>query len=142
MKTQSNKNKIQIFLLLLPGLAVFCFFTVYPIIKLFLMSFSKWDFTSMRQQEFIGLQNYREVLADKFFWTSFTNTIVYTLVTVPLQMILGLFVAILVNGIKKFQVTFRVLNYLPVITSWVIASLIFRYVFNTEGLLNYFLSQT
>ena len=141
MKTKSNKNKIQIFLLLLPGLAVFCFFTVYPIIKLFLMSFSKWDFTSMRQQEFIGLQNYREVLADKFFWTSFTNTIVYTLVTVPLQMILGLFVAILVNGIKKFQVTFRVLNYLPVITSWVIASLIFRYVFNTEGLLNYFLSQ-
>jgi len=89
MKTKSNKNKIQIFLLLLPGLAVFCFFTVYPIIKLFLMSFSKWDFTSMRQQEFIGLQNYREVLADKFFWTSFTNTIVYTLVTVPLQMILG-----------------------------------------------------
>ena len=54
-------------------------------------------------------------------------------------MALGLFVAILLNGIKRFSVGFRVINYLPVITSWVIASLIFRYVFNTEGLLNYVL---
>ena len=49
------------------------------------------------------------------------------------------FTAILLNGIKRFSVTFRVINYLPVVTSWVIASLVFRYIFNTEGLLNYFL---
>ncbi len=142
MKTKSKKNKLQIILLLLPGLAVFGFFTVYPIIKLFIMSFCNWDFTSMQQQEFIGLQNYKDVFNDKLFWTSFTNTIVYTLVTVPAQMIIGLFVAVLVNSIKRFRVTFRVINYLPVITSWVIASLIFRYVFNTEGLLNFFLTNS
>lgn len=70
----------------------------------------------------------------------FVNSVVYTLVTVPGQMALGLFTAVLINGIKRFGVTFRVINYLPVITSWVIASLVFRYVFNTEGLLNYFLT--
>ena len=135
-----GKSRIQIGLLLLPGLLIFCIFTVYPIIRLFWMSFFKWDFGSFLNQEFIGLSNYRSVLTDPYFQTSFVNTIVYTLVTVPAQMILGLLVAILINSITRFKIGFRVAYYLPVITSWVIASLVFKYVFNTEGLLNYFLT--
>ncbi len=135
-----GKSRIQIGLLLLPGLLIFCIFTVYPIIRLFWMSFFKWDFGSFLNQEFIGLSNYRSVLTDPYFQTSFVNTIVYTLVTVPAQMILGLLVAILINSINRFKIGFRVAYYLPVITSWVIASLVFKYVFNTEGLLNYFLT--
>lgn len=86
------------------------------------------------------MSNYQSVITDSYFQTSFVNTIVYTLITVPAQMILGLFVAILINLITKFKIGFRVAYYLPVITSWVIASLVFKYVFNTEGLLNYFLT--
>lgn len=135
----SKKGKLQIGLLLLPGLAVFGIFTVYPIIRLFVMSFFEWDFGSILGQDFIGFQNYKEVLNDKYFQVSFTNTIVYTLVTVPGQMILGFLAAFLINQVARFKVGYRVLYYLPVITSWVIASLVFKYVFNTEGLLNYFL---
>jgi multiple sugar transport system permease protein len=138
MKT-SMKSKLQIGLLLLPGLIVLAMFTLYPIIKLFIMSFFEWDFGSILNQKFIGLENYKEVLQDKYFRLSFVNTLLYTLVTVPGQMILGLLVALLLNQIAKFKVGYRVLYYLPVITSWVVASLIFKYVFNTEGLLNYFL---
>ena len=47
----------------------------------------------------------------------------------------------LINNINKFSISYRVAYYLPVITSWVIASLVFKYVFNTEGLLNYFLTK-
>ena len=125
--------------LILPGLLIFSIFTVYPIIRLFWMSLCDMQFSSMLQQPFVGLKNYREVFSDSIFWTVFVNSIVYTLVTVPGQMILGLLLALLLNGIKRFSVTFRVINYLPVVTSWVIASLVFRYIFNTEGLLNYFL---
>ena len=135
----SKKGKLQIGLLLLPGLAIFGIFTVYPIIRLFVMSFFEWDFGSILGQDFIGFQNYKEVLNDKYFQVSFTNTIVYTLVTVPGQMILGFLAAFLINQVARFKVGYRVLYYLPVITSWVIASLVFKYVFNTEGLLNYFL---
>lgn len=135
-----GKSKVQIGLLLLPGLLIFCVFTVYPIIRLFWMSFFKWDFGSFLNQDFIGLSNYRSVITDHYFQTSFVNTIVYTLITVPAQMILGLFTAILINSINRFKIGFRVAYYLPVITSWVIASLVFKYVFNTEGLLNYFLT--
>ena len=130
---------MQITGLLLPGLLIFTVFTVYPIIRLFWMSLCDMQFSSMLQQPFAGLKNYREVFSDSVFWTVFANSIVYTLVTVPGQMIIGLLVALLLNGIKRFSVTFRVVNYLPVVTSWVIASLVFRYIFNTEGMLNYFL---
>ena len=130
---------MQIFILLLPGLLTFAIFTIYPIIKLFVMSFFKWDFGSIFNQKFIGLENYMEVLSDKYFRMAFVNNLLYTLVTVPGQMVIGLFIALLLNKVIKFKVGYRVLYYLPVITSWVVASLIFRYVFNTEGLLNYFL---
>ena len=95
----------------------------------------------MLNQQFIGLQNYIDVISDVTFRTAFANTLAYTLFTVPAQMILGLLAALFINSIPRFKVSFRVMYYLPVITSWVIASLIFRYVFNTEGLLNYFLTQ-
>ena len=134
------KSRLQILLLLLPGLVVFGIFTVYPIIRLFWMSFFKWDFGSFLDQEFIGFENYRTVLSDENFRIAFTNTIVYTLITVPAQMALGLLVAMLINSISHVKIEFRVAYYLPVITSWVIASLVFKYVFNTEGLLNYFLT--
>ena len=132
-------QRAQIALLLTPGLAIFALFTVYPIIRLFWMSLCDMSFASMLEQPFAGLANYREVFRDPTFWTVFVNSLVYPAVTVPGQMALGLFIAILLSGIKRFSVTFRVINYLPVVTSWVIASLVFRYIFNTEGLLNYFL---
>lgn len=140
MVTKSRLNRIQLWLLLIPGLLIFGIFTVYPIIRLLWMSFCDWNFSSMLTQPFIGLKNYQTVFSDDTFWTVFINSIVYTAITVPGQMIIGLFVAVMINGIKRFSVTFRVINYLPVITSWVIASLVFRYIFNTEGLLNYFLT--
>ncbi len=140
MKT-SRKGKLQIGLLLLPGLLIFGIFTVYPIVKLFIMSFFEWDFGSMLSHRFIGLGNYIEVLGDEYFRTVFVNSLVYTIVTVPGQMLVGFLVALLLNQITHFKVGYRVMYYLPVITSWVVASLIFKYVFNTEGLLNYFLTK-
>lgn len=141
MVLKSRLNRLQLALLLAPGLIIFGMFTVYPIFRLLWMSFCDWSFATMLDQPFIGLDNYRAVFGDSVFWTVFVNSIVYTFVTVPGQMILGLFTAVLINGVKRFSVTFRVINYLPVITSWVIASLVFRYIFNTEGLLNYFLTR-
>lgn len=139
MELRTGQNKIQVGLLLLPGVAMFAIFTIYPIIKLFLMSFLQWDFGSMLSHEFIGFDNYKAVLGDETFRIAFANTIIYTLVTVPGQMVLGLLAAVFINSIPRFRVSFRVIYYIPVITSWVIVSLVFRYVFNTEGMLNYVL---
>ncbi len=139
MNYNTMKNKLQITMLLIPGLLIFGLFTIYPIIRLLLISFFHWDFSSILQQPFIGWNNYITVIRDPYFQTAFINTLVYTFVTVPAQMLLGLIAALLIHNIKHFKVSFRVLYYLPVITSWVIASLVFKYIFNTEGMLNYFL---
>lgn len=140
MKNKTRKHNLQIGILLLPGLLIFGAFTLYPIVKLFIMSFFEWNLGSMFDHSFLGLSNYKEVIGDPYFRIAFVNTIIYTIITVPAQMILGLFVAMLIHRITRFKVGFRVLYYLPVITSWVIASLVFKYIFNTEGLLNYFLT--
>ena len=140
METRSRLNRFQLGVLLAPGLIVFAMFTVYPIFRLLWMSFCDWSFGSMFNQPWIGLGNYYDVLGDSTFWIVFVNSMVYTLITVPGQMAIGLVVAVLLNGIRRFSVGFRVIHYLPVITSWVIASLVFRYIFNTEGLLNYVLT--
>lgn len=139
MMLRSNRDRIQFSALLLPGIIVFALFTVYPIIKLLFMSFMQWDLSSVFDRSFAGFENYKAVLSDKTFYIAFVNTLVYTFVTVPGQMILGLVAAVLINSIPRFKVTFRVIYYIPVITSWVIVSLVFRYIFNTEGMLNYVL---
>lgn len=143
MGIKSRRDKAQITALLLPGVLVFALFTIYPIAKLFYMSFFEWDFGTMAETKhpFCGLKNYVDVLSDETFRTAFINTILYTVTTVPGQMILGLLAAVFINAIPKFRITFRIIYYIPVITSWVIVSLVFRYIFNTEGMLNYFLTQ-
>ena len=82
METRSRANRPQLAALLAPGLLIFAVFTVYPILRLFFMSFCDWNFDSMLTQPFTGLDNYREVFADPTFLTVFVNSIVYTLVTV------------------------------------------------------------
>ncbi len=141
MEARSLKNRTQIFLLLLPGILAFAVFTIYPIGKLLFMSFFQNDYSSSLKDAFVWWKNYSAVLSDQTFQVSFENTLMYTLITVPAQMAIGLLVAVLINDIPRFQVGFRVIYYLPVITSWVIVSLVFKYIFNTEGMLNYFLSQ-
>lgn len=140
MELKPRRNRIQLAALLLPGVLVFAMFTIYPIVKLLYMSFLEWNRDNMFEHSFAGLSNYAAVLSDATFRTAFANTLIYTLVTVPGQMVLGLLAAVLINSIPRFRVTFRVIYYLPVITSWVIVSLVFRYIFNTEGMLNYLLT--
>jgi hypothetical protein len=106
METKSRLNRFQLGVLLAPGLIVFATFTVYPIFRLLWMSFCDWSFGSMLAQPWIGLANYRAVLGDDTFWVVFVNSVVYTLVTVPGQMAVGLFVALLLNGIRRFSVGF------------------------------------
>ncbi|RUS46807.1 sugar ABC transporter permease [Cohnella sp. AR92] len=130
----------RLYTLLLPGLIFVAIFTFYPIGKMLAMSFFDWRIGYRQTSEFVGLENYSQVLADPIALRALVNTLMYAVVTVPLQMALGLIVALLINGITKFSVTFRLAYYFPVITSWVVVALLFRYIFSNQGLLNYFLA--
>ena len=137
LKTQ---KKMMPLLFLIPGLLFFAIFQIYPLLKGFQMSFYDWQIMPGKVSQFIGLENYFRAFEDPIFGRAFKNTILYTLVTVPGQMILAMGVAILINSLPKARTLYRMLYYIPVITSWVIVSLLIRYFFQSpNGIVNYYL---
>ena len=138
-KRKLNRADWRTWVIFLPGILFVSLFTIYPILKMFVMSFFDWNIGFQATSPFMGLQNYVDVLTDPIAIRAIINTFVYAIVTVPLQMIIGLAVALLINGIKRLNLFFRLGYYLPVITSWVVVALLFRYIFANSGLMNYFL---
>lgn len=137
LKTQ---KRIMPLLFLIPGMAFFVIFQIYPLLQGFQMSFYDWQIMPGKVSEFIGLDNYIRAFNDPIFGRAFKNTLLYAIVTVPGQMALAMLAAVLLNALPKGKVIFRVLYYLPVITSWVIVSILIRYLFQSpEGLVNYYL---
>lgn len=139
-KISDALNNMRLLVLLLPGLAVLAMFSFYPIVKMTVMSFFDWNIGYKQTSLFVGLKNYIDVFSDPIARTALTNTLYYAAITVPAQIILGLLVALLIYGVKKFSVTLRLFYYLPVVTSWVVVALLFRYIFSNQGMLNYFLT--
>jgi multiple sugar transport system permease protein len=114
---------------------------VYPMIQALVISLHDWNPMPGQPSPFVGLAHYVEAANDPLFWSALKNTVLYTLVTVAGQMLLGILVALMLDKIRRGQVIFRVLYYLPVVTSWVVVSLLFRYLFNSSpaGFINYLL---
>src|SRR5690606_22621587 len=83
------------------------------------------------------LDNYIRAFNDERFWLALSNSGLYMLLTVPPQVVLGLAIAMLLKDKSPAQPLFRVLYYLPVVTSWVVVSLLFRYLFADRGLINF-----
>lgn len=138
--TLRTQRLITPYLFLLPGLALFATFLIYPLLKGFQMSFYKWSIMPGRASTFVGLDNYVRAFHDPLVWLSLRNTLLYAAVTVPGQMVLAMIAALLLNSILRGRIFFRTLYYLPVITDWVIVSLLFRYLFQSPaGIVNYLL---
>lgn len=125
------------YLFLAPGIVLFAVAVLYPISQAVRMSFYDWKIVASATSEFIGLDNYARAFDDPQFWVSFGNTAFYAVATIVPQIVLGLAVALLLHRRSPAQPLFRVLYYLPVVTSWVVVSLLFRFLFADAGLINY-----
>lgn len=108
------------------------------------MSFYDWTLLPNIPNVFIGFENYLRALQDDLFWLSLKNTGIYVLITVIGQLFFGVFLALLLDRITAGRVVIRTLLYIPVVTSIVVAALLFRYLFNSSqaGLVNFFLTET
>lgn len=126
-------------LFLAPGFLLFLGLIIYPMTKAFQMSFYDWNVIAGAASDFIGLDNYLKAIHDPTFGRSVVNSAAYMAMTVPLQILLGLGIAMLLNHKAPARALFRVLYYLPVVTSWVVVSLLFQYLFADSGLVNWML---
>ncbi len=134
-------QRLTPYLFLLPGFILFVAWSFYPLLKALQISFYDWKLLPGQESVFVGLSNYQDVLTDPVFVMALRNTLMYAIVTVTGQMVLGLGAALLVNQAVHGRVFFRTLYYFPVITSWVVVSLLFKYLFNSSnaGIANYLL---
>jgi len=134
----NKKETLWAFFFLSPKIIGLILFTLGPVIASFLLSFTNWDLVS--KPIWIGLNNYKHLLNNEIFIKALTNTLYYTIVSVPLSMILSLLLAIAMNQKIKGIIVFRTAFFIPVISSMVAISLLWKYIYNSQyGLLNYFL---
>jgi multiple sugar transport system permease protein len=140
MRPRAKREALMGLLLISPWLVGFLAFTAGPIVVSFLLSLAKWDILS--PPTFIGLANFQQILHDPLFSKAVYNTLVYTVVNVPLSLAGSLSLALILNRRVPGVSVFRTLFYLPELTPVVAASLIWAWILNTHfGIVNYFLSK-
>ncbi len=136
----STQKKIIPYIFILPAFILFCVFMVFPLLKGFQISFYNWSVMPNTPSTFVGLDNYLRVFQDKNAGVAFKNTLLYVFVTVPGQIIFAMLISLMIHNVTKGKIFFRTIYYIPVVTSWVIVSLLFRYLFQSpQGVINYFL---
>ena len=130
-------NPLIPYLFLIPACVVLATFVLYPALKAIYLSFT--NFNMIREAEFVGFANYLNVWRDPFFWAALKNTLLYMVMVVPVLVIAPIFLAALVNKHIPGITFIRAAIYLPVITSLVISGLIWKWVYEEQGILNYVL---
>lgn len=121
---------------LAPSLIGLVVFIIYPILSSLWYAFHDWDLLS--PPVFNELDNFKELLGDKDFWNALQNTIKFIILYVPSVFILGLALAIFLNQKFRGMIIVRTATFLPVVASWVVVSLIWKWIFNPSyGLVNY-----
>jgi multiple sugar transport system permease protein len=113
-------------------------FIIGPMVASILISFTRWDIISA--PVWVGVENYKELFTeDPLFWKSLKVTCIFTLVLVPVQLILSLLVAILLNQKVRGMSIYRTMFYLPTVLPVVASSMLWLWIFYPQGLLNFFL---
>lgn len=121
------------YLLLLPAAALYGIFIVYPIYRQFDISFYDWHIFPGVPSPGVGFRNYSALFHDPEVKTAAINTLLFTVITVPVQMGLGLAAAALLTDRLPGRGLLRGLIFIPVIASWVVVSYIFAYIFAAQG---------
>lgn len=117
---------------LIPSLIGLAIFYLAPMLISVFISLTNWNgldrlmAPGFMAEHYIGLDNYKEILTSDEFWKVLGNTLEYIVLYIPLMLIVSLAVATLLSRQRKGVGIFRVLYYIPVLTSWVAASLIWK----------------
>lgn len=120
---------------ILPALLVIIVFRGYPIFQAIRMSLYNWSIAG--PLEFIGFKNFYRLFIDQKFYQSLGNTFWYVLGVVPLTIVISVLFAYLLNQKIKTQGIYRTIYYLPVVTSIVAASVVWKWLFNPDrGIFN------
>ncbi len=131
------ENSPRAWLYLLPALIFIGIFTIYPLIRTFLLAMQS---NSILDPEFVGLSNFPVVLKDPLFRLAIKNTLIYSLTVVPLSIIISMLIALVLYEKIKGSKFFETIFFIPYLTSVIAIGIVFRYLLNGQyGFINYVL---
>ena len=132
---QQHTIKIIPYLMVSPYLVHLCLFVLFPVFFSLFLMFFRWNIIS--PMEYIGLQNFYKLFQDRLFFRSLGNTLVFLLIHIPLQILIALLLAELLNQKIKFRSFLRASYFLPVIISGVVVTIVWWQLYGYDtGLLN------
>ena len=134
-RSERRNEMIAGFALIAIPVALFLVLNVGSMVFAFFISF--WDWTlGGGPVKVLGATNYEKILSDKIFWKAVYNTVTYTIVVVPLQMAIGLLLAVIVNAKIRGQTFFRASFYFPAIASSAAITTLWIFIVSPYGLFN------
>ena len=146
-KKKNGKNKIlQALPFMMPSFIGMLVFSFFPVVISILLSLTDWNGLERLTintifNRFIGFENYIRILSGDEFWQVLGHTLYYIVLYIPLVFVASMGIALLLNRKKKGTMVFRVMYYIPVLTSWVAASLIWKWVLSPKyGIFNQILA--
>lgn len=120
-----------------PAVVLLLIFLVVPVVMSFTLGFTNARLGAAASPEFVGLTNFtRALFNDPTFWDSLRNIMIFVVVVVPVQGGLGLLLALLINQKLRGITTFRVLFFVPVVTSMVVVAMLWKFMYQKDGLIN------
>jgi len=120
------------YIFVLPTVAMFLLFMIYPMINAFYLSFFNWNLVS--EKTFVGFNNFKHLISDARFLNSLKVTLVYTLISVFFFMIISFWLAYGLSTITKLRRFYQSAFFIPVVLSIVGTAVGFRYIFNNLGI--------
>jgi len=128
------------YLFILAPVLLFATFTLYPVLSAFLMSFQQYN---IMNSTWIGFDNYERMISDSIFWKSMRNTVIFTVATVPVNIVITFVLAYFIYRMRQSSQTFfKAVLYLPTVASGVTISIVWLAIFDPTqgGLLNQILA--
>lgn len=137
IKTKTG-DTLGFFAFAAPWILGFVFLTLIPMVASLYISFTDWNILS--DPVWIGLDNFKTIFTDPLFYKSLKVTLLYTVFSVPINIILSIFVAMLLNNNLKGMKLFRTIFYLPAIVSGIVVAIVWLWIYNPDyGIINSFL---
>ena len=141
LKKSDKRSHTTALLMLLPAAVLMVVFLLIPIGLTFVLAFTNARLISPEPARFVGLANFVRLFENETFWKSLTNTVVFALVIVPVQSAIALALAVLINTKIRGVNFFRTIYFLPVVTSMVVVSMLWMFMFQPDGLINALLAK-
>ncbi len=135
LKRHTLQRYLVAYLFILPVVLLYVIFVLRPTVQTFWLAFYKWNGISA-DREWIGLANFQRLLTDPIFWQALQHTVIWAVIVVAFNLIVGLVAAALLASSIRGRLIFQLGYFLPVVQASIVTAMIWRWIYAPTGVLN------